>query len=602
MPSRGQSYIDAYARQVSLAQRIEQSNEGILSEEEGYLALQKLISDETRNLNALEETLRIKKDNTDLAMNLLKRKMGDELEEANLAKAGSELPARLKSAKTLDGLGDLSGLELTETQIQKLRSVVGSLPGEPSLREALMTQVGRLQPKEPVSAPKQTPFEAAEMAAMVETLSASGESGWKGGPEGRAFRESLSEGDEANLRDLLNLVARGEPVPADHPAAEIYATASQLGAFRNADARLYNASWAAQRRRVTDLQKRAEMLDPVKLRDGRTREQEMLYREAKIRGLNPDDPTEKFKSSPNYDILKRASEIGPAPAQRNGPAYMAAKKYLDLANATGTGKDINAMLEQITKVTKDPNQAREVVAWALAWDHAQWKASRPAPAPAPKVEETLKAVKEAESEAAKALRETEADIRRKQKVEAFARQETQKKQFRDLMAEEGGVTPSTPGASVLSPDPSEIAAPPPAPAPAPTGSESDFDLRGESKPTPPKTDPTNASYAYLPDGEGGYTIYYKGKRTGYAAPGDRAAQSIDRVLAGKAPLPKPPPRNPPPVKEGVEPQPRSSVDVLATFEEEPIPTPAPAKPPAPAGSRVKTVRDPLTGRLIQVRE
>ncbi len=85
-----------------------------------------------------------------------------------------------------------------------------------------------------------------------------------------------------------------------------------------------------------------------------------------------------------------------------------------------------------------------------------------------------------------------------------------------------------------------------APAPLP-----DVTLAPSVEPAPPAppardVDPTNASYSYEADDAGGYRVFLNGRPVAPARAGTRAAQSIERVLSGAAPLPRAPAAPPTP--------------------------------------------------------
>lgn len=139
-----------------------------------------------------------------------------------------------------------------------------------------------------------------------------------------------------------------------------------------------------------------------------------------------------------------------------------------------------------------------------------------------------------------------------------------------------------------------------------TPEEEDIDLSGSMQTVTVDegfvTDRTNPDYSYRRMPDGSYMYAFKGIPQDKIQPGTRAFRSVESVLAGGDPLP-PPPRKPARVDF-------SAVPAATVTNPSPAPAPAPAKPsasaeatpPPPSGSRVKTVRDPVTGRLVQVKE
>jgi len=114
------------------------------------------------------------------------------------------------------------------------------------------------------------------------------------------------------------------------------------------------------------------------------------------------------------------------------------------------------------------------------------------------------------------------------------------------------------------------------------------ELPGGQQATPSRgftTDPTNPDYKYMRTPTGDYAVLYKGLPVDPAKKGTRAAQSIERVLAGQPPLPLTPPATPPPAP----PAPMSRITLPPTDIRAPAAPPAPAPAPVSEAAQLRAL-------------
>lgn len=403
---RSQSYIDTYARQAAAAKRWDEIVARIENEDELALELQGLISDEYDTIANLEETLRVKASPFDTAAKILQDKVAGETAAAVAKKKAAKLPPALETtrdaqtfATTMTGLKSVSAEQIALIKA-KAREIGVSQPIIDTFDRRVLS--GAIATEKPVVAKGGvTP----EQAQVISILAQQGEQGYRGGTEGRAFREGLSSEQRIALDEYLRFIGQGTVPPADHPGAAVYEAVASKGAYQNKDARLFNATWVALRQRINSLEARAEATDPTKLREGRTPEQEAMYRELRARGIDPDDPALSLKGTPAYDVVTRARQLpltrDGLPMGGTGPAYTSARNYVELARKSGQKPSITALLDQLRKVTANDKEAVEVAAWAVAWDAA----SQNPPKSAEERKAELKAEYDAKKEETKTIKD-----------------------------------------------------------------------------------------------------------------------------------------------------------------------------------------------------
>lgn len=384
---RKDAYLSAYAASVASAQRIERIESQLESEVERETELQQLVAKEYDSLTSLEETLRTKQSPFDATVKLLQEQLAEDASRQLGAAAAARLPAALDPAtyanatdwkNNLVAFSQGSG-KVTRTQLSLLREAAAAqtkdirTKAEEAIEgiESVKTRVVADVPTAPKPKPGQPSREE-----MVAQLAQMGETGWKGGAAGQAFREGLSAAQEKALQEYLRILGRGELPPEDHPGAPVYDQAVSVGGFQNRDVRLYTPTWVALRRRVTDLEKKADQASPEKRWSGRTAEQELVYRELKARGIDPDDKYFSLRGTPEYAVLKRAEEVGSVDLNRY-PGGKAITEYIRQVEESGQKLSLPMLVAQARKLEKDPAAATELAALALADANRRFLESQP---------------------------------------------------------------------------------------------------------------------------------------------------------------------------------------------------------------------------------
>jgi hypothetical protein len=414
---RKDAYLSAYAASVASAKRIERIESQLESEVERETELQQLVAKEYDSLTALEETLRTKQSPFDATVKLLQEQLAEDASRQLGAAAAARLPAALDPATyanatdwkdNIVALAKGSG-KVTRTQLSLLREAAAAQTGD--IRTVAEAAIKRIEGDKTrvvadvPTAPKPKPGQPSR-EQMVAQLAQMGEGGWKGGAAGQAFREGLSATQEKALQEYLRILGRGELPPEDHPGAPIYDQAVSVGGFQNRDVRLYTPTWVALRRRVTDLERKAEQASPEKRWSGRTAEQELVYRELKARGVDPDDKYFSLRGTPEYAVLKRAEEVGSVDLNRY-PGGKAITEYIRQVEQSGQKLSLPLLVAQARKLEKDPAAATELAALALADANRRFLERNPPKAPPPqKGEESVedKARREAQEQIDLALR------------------------------------------------------------------------------------------------------------------------------------------------------------------------------------------------------
>jgi hypothetical protein len=374
---RKDAYLSAYAASVASAQRIERIESQLESEVERETELQQLVAKEYDSLTSLEETLRTKQSPFDATVKLLQEQLAEEAVLATAGAAAAQIPAEIKRGtytNTTDWINSLVAYSkgskpLNEVQIELVRQEIAAEPNRENIAAAekaldRITSDKTRVTKGGAAAPKPKPGQPSR-EQMVAQLAQMGETGWKGGAAGQAFREGLSSTQEKALQEYLQILGRGELPPEDHPGAPIYDQAVSVGGFQNRDVRLYTPTWVALRRRVTDLERKADQASPEKRWSGRTAEQELAYRELKARGIDPDDKYFSLRGTPEYAVLKRAEEVGSVDLNRY-PGGKAITEYIRQVEESGQKLSLPMLVAQARKLEKDPAAATELAALALA--------------------------------------------------------------------------------------------------------------------------------------------------------------------------------------------------------------------------------------------
>lgn len=377
--ARVDAYIAAYSQKVRAAKQFEQFQEVEASADERQEFREKLVADAVNALKDFEETLRVRVSPFDTAAKLV----SDEFTRAALASQGlsaaKQLPRSLETPKTLTAFqtalqGTKGGLTVEQKElarkkglelIQDLRLNATELA---TATEALNNRIALI---ETIATPSGKPAEGVS-PQLLDLLSRQGETGYKGGEKGQAYRESLSTEENRDLNEYLEILGRGEQPPEGHPGAPIYSDVARMGAFQIMDAKLFNPTWIALRQRVTTLQNKAESLDPELRRQGRTPYEQAAYNTLKARGVDPDDPMRQLRGTPAYEAMKLVDTLPRSrdgyPLRGSGPAYSAAQKYIEVIRKSGGLVDIPDLIEQVKKVSGSEKEAIQASAWAMATD------------------------------------------------------------------------------------------------------------------------------------------------------------------------------------------------------------------------------------------
>jgi hypothetical protein len=401
---RVDAYLATYARAVYSSKRAEDIAKSIESEDAQNLAIREELEGILDTQAQLEETLRTKASPFDTAAQLLNKRYAEDILATGAEIAAAKLPPALELEENPAAFGQaMNKVEaLTAAQQDLVRAKARRLEvPEKAIGEfdrRIAAKVIRTLPA-PSGVPKKKTAEQVEQdKVLFDVIMSQGDQGYRGGVGAKSFRESLDPEQEAALGEYIRILTAGEVPPDGHPGEAVYRAVETRRAYQNADAKFFNATWITLRQRAAAIQRE---LDAARVaRGGRTPIQEAAYRELQARGINPDDPYLQLRGTMDYDVLTRARELSRGgtvlPAERRGPAYDAARKYLALLDKTGRQGDIRELVDQLTKVTGNPEQAREVAAWAVAWDDVTQAAKAPTRAPTgPDTEQLEKAAKAA---------------------------------------------------------------------------------------------------------------------------------------------------------------------------------------------------------------
>jgi hypothetical protein len=504
---RSDAYLQSYSRSAAAAQRWEQITESVQAQDELAIELQKLISDEFDSISRLEETLRTKASPFDTAAKILNDRVAATAAASAAASAAATLPPSLATLRTSDSFGTaMVGLKsLSAAQQGLVRKKAQELGVNPAVIEVFNKRIaaGVIQTTKPPAGKAPS----GEEAQLVSILAQQGEQGFRGGTEGRAFREALDPAQSSALDEYLRILSDGRVPPPDHPGAAVYDEVAARGAYQNKDAKLFNSTWVALRQRITDLQSKAEAADPTKLREGRTPEQEVMYRELRARGIDPDDPYLDLRGTPAYEALTLVAKMPKSrdglPLRGTGPAYASAQQYVEVARKSGQKPSVPALIDQLRKVTSSDQEAAQVAAWAIAWDTATRQP------PAREAKEADKAAQSDAVERQKAVTSQLTEAEKQAKVEDLkARSQATAESMRKMLAERQAPAP----APAPAPRPETVAplealdaalagrAPPPAPratrpAPAPARPPS---AQSPAPPPAPPPAPGRVDFSRVP--------------------------------------------------------------------------------------------------------
>ena len=613
-------YIESYARTVAAYQRYQDIAADIQTEQDRVGYLDSLMASERQNLTNLSEVFRVRPQDLGAAQALLQQQYAGEDAARRRAAAGTagraadlQLPrAQVDLLRRLltgpnrqpisarDAARRMVTEDTTPEQAAQLIGLLEELRLDPKAVDQVRGQIARVSSGTARSgAPRAlSPEEQAAERALQQQLEAAffaGPAGIRGGYEGQAIverreqtaaPEGLSFSTEADaFAAALAAMQDGVLAVEDFASEEDYRFAKALydeakakKAYRNDERVSFEDEVLASRARIAELQQLraeapgAQYTDPTR---------ERYRRELIARGYDPDRNGGRYlayQKSPYYgamvaadDILNSVISSDVALEAVTSGQRMAADLVRQL-DAAGKPYDITKVEKQLGKVLEG-DELQAALAFALATKEydaqqlsnpSQRELQRAAKAREAKVEEQAKAYDAEITADLEAEAQAEFDFARR-----LQRTETKEEAFGQLLALQ---------------EPADFAEPPPTPAPA--------------KEQTVFRDPTDENFVYRRTADG-FQVFEKG-RPPYTVPaGSRPAQSIERVLAGGAPLPRaqPAPVAPAPVPELVA-APVDSAEALAAYE--------PPDLEAPAGEAEAVVEevyeyDPVAGRLVRKR-
>jgi len=429
----------------------------------------------------------------------------------------------------------------------------------------LQSAAGTAKGKVPTGAGADTVAQAAASRAL-EQFAFAGPSGVRGGYGGLAIVERRAmtadelerAGDKAaadKLRasgfatqeDALQAAlevarATGDLNKADPFARDIYIEARNKQAYRNDQRADFEEEILASRKRIAQLEAERNAIDAA-YDDPAL---EVLRRELEAQGYKVERKGSadewknrylQYQNTPLYGTLLKADRLVEDARTNARPLQadtVAQTKAVNLARAydqAGTAYDINVLREQLEK-DKTLNAASIDDALAFLVAYRELGGEKQDPVKIEAAAQAAQAAKQAEAQKAEA-----ANARRESLNEGLAAQRDVLEARRTLI-NKAPAPQAAPAALLAAPQEGLGALP---------GVGSTAGMAAQPSATAGLVqDPTNANYQYRPRAEGGFDVVFKGRPSGIAAEGTRAAQSIANVLSGAAPLPasRPKPRPP----------------------------------------------------------
>lgn len=183
---------------------------------------------------------------------------------------------------------------------------------------------------------------------------------WVGGPDGARFRKGLDDTSARAFYDYISYLRRGEVPPEDHEGRTVYYMVKDFGAYQRYEATVFDIEWVLLRRRITILEARAKVYDP--LRQGRDEHPQTAptpsAREAPTASQVREVVVERAKTYPKDDTGK--------PIPGGGPAYTAALTYAEDTFGVGGKSSVDALLYWTRRVAESEAEAQDAAAYGLA--------------------------------------------------------------------------------------------------------------------------------------------------------------------------------------------------------------------------------------------
>ena len=599
---RRPQYLEQYARTVSAYQRYQDITRDIQAEQDRVNYFDSLLASENANLTNLREVFRVRPQDLGSAQQLLQQQYATEDAARRRAAAGRVARAEdlaltkdqqdlLRSVTVGPGRAPVTAqrvaLELitADTTPEQGAEIVRFLERgglEEAEIDVVRKQLQRVARGQASSgAPRAiSPEEQAAERALQQQLEAAffaGPAGIRGGYDGQAIVErreqtAAPEGvsfstEQDAFEAALTALQDGALVAEDFASEEdfrfakaLYDEAKAKKAYRNDQRVNFEPEVLRSRARIAQLeQQRAEAPGAQYTDPGRER----ARRELVARGFDPERNQGRylqFQKSPYYDAMIQADDIlnevlsADIELEPVGKAQRLARDLVQQLDATGRPYTIEKVERQLGKVLKG-DELQEGLAFALAQkEYSTTGLNKPSQ------RELQRAAREREAKAEEQAKQADAETMAL--IEDEVDQQTLFLQ-RLNTAKPDTVTPDLPFLD----EPSEFRR---------------IDL-GTERLEPKQVDPSDPRFEYRRTDEG-----FEVTRTDMpnmaprtARTGTRAFQSIEGVLAGRAPLPPAQPAQPAPAP----PAPAPAERVVTTLPERTFTAAAPAGEPEPAPKR-----------------
>lgn len=618
MPKR-EDYYERYARELAAVNRLKRFEAEVENEQQRLTYLDSLVQNERSNLTSLQQVFAVPP--VDLAaVQTVLQQVGDAAAQRASIAAGSRA-ARVKAttlskddrAAIMEGAsvkGDAPGILrratnlISPTMTPQKAQAIAAYAAEQARKFASPGQdlggtLANLQNAVKAAKGKVPTGAAAEAAASraLEQFAFAGPSGVRGGYGGLAIVERRAmtadelerAGDKAAadklrasgfatqedaLQAALEIArATGDISKADAYARDIYIEARNKQAYRNDQRADFEEEILASRKRIAQLEAERGAIDAA-YDDPAL---EVLRRELEAQGYKVERKGSadewknrylQYQNTPLYGTLLKADRLVEDARTNARPLQadtVAQTKAVNLARAydqAGTAYDINVLREDLEKdKTLNAASIDDALAFLVAYRELGGEKQEPAQLEAQaKTAEAAKQTEQQKAEAAKAriegLKAQKAELEaKKAAVNAAPAPQTAPDALPAALQEGLGALPGVGSTAGMAAQPSATAG--------------------------LVQDPTNANYQYRPRAGGGFDVVFKGRPSGIAAEGTRAAQSIANVLGGAEPLPasRPKPRPPAGAPMAAAPVAARPATAPASVAPQAPAAPAPAAPP-----------------------
>lgn len=590
--AKRESYYERYARELAAVNRLKRFEAEVENEQQRLTYLDSLVQNERANLTSLQQVFAVSP--VDLAaVQTVLQQVGDAAAQRASIAAGSRAArveattlSRDERAAIMAGAsvkGDAPGILrraaalINPTMTPEKAQAIAAYATEQAQRFTstgqnlgsmlanLQSAAGTAKGKVPTGAGADTAAQAAASRAL-EQFAFAGPSGVRGGYGGlaiverramtadeldragdKAAAEKLRASGFATQEDALQAAlevarATGDLNKADPFARDIYIEARNKQAYRNDQRADFEEEILASRKRIAQLEAERNAIDAA-YDDPAL---EVLRRELEAQGYKVERKGSadewknrylQYQNTPLYGTLLKADRLVEDARTNARPLQadtVAQTKAVNLARAydqAGTAYDINVLREQLEK-DKTLNAASIDDALAFLVAYRELGGEKQDPVKIEAAAQAAQAAKQAEAQKAEA-----ANARRESLNEGLAAQRDVLEARRTLI-NKAPAPQAAPAALLAAPQEGLGALP---------GVGSTAGMAAQPSATAGLVqDPTNANYQYRPRAEGGFDVVFKGRPSGIAAEGTRAAQSIANVLSGAAPLPasRPKPRPP----------------------------------------------------------